>query len=93
MKNHASGRTHERPTHERLNWKPLVAASKHPGEPAHRAAFISLPAWPGYRDALATAAGTVASETACQRLSLSAATDSNTHADADTDTDAPQHSS
>jgi hypothetical protein len=80
MKNHASGRITARPRQEPLNWKPLAAASKHAGEPASHAAFVSLPAWPGYRDAVARI---LTVEAACQRLSLSADTD--TDADADID--------
>jgi len=91
MKNPTSGRTIARPRHEALNWKPLAAASKLPGEPTHRAAFVSLPTWPGYRDALATAAITAANVAACQQLSLSAP--AHTSADDDADTDLPQHRS
>lgn len=87
MKNHASGRITARPWHEPLNWKPLTAAPRHPGEPASRAAFVSLPAWPGYRDAVVNATRTVAGEAACERLFLLA----DPGMDADADTDPPQH--
>ncbi|WP_090690304.1 hypothetical protein [Paraburkholderia phenazinium] len=87
MKNHAFGRITARPAHEPLNWKPLAAASKHSGEPASRAAFISLPAWPGYRDAVAR---TAAGKAACQQLALSV--DADTDADALVYDDPPRHS-
>lgn len=92
MKNHTFGRITARPRHEPLNWKPLAAASKHIGEPASRAAFVSLPAWPGYRDALVSAASTIAGEAACLRLSLSADADTDANADTGADTDPRRHS-
>ena len=56
-----------------LNWTPLAAASKRRGEPAASGAFVSLPAWPGYRDG-----GTptpLDCNAACQQLPVSDDTD------------------
>jgi hypothetical protein len=73
MKNDAFTRKTKRLHRGLLNWKPLAASSKHYGEQAGSNAFVSLPAWPGYRDAGTSTP--LDCKAACQRLSVSDDTD------------------
>jgi hypothetical protein len=73
MKNDAFTRKTNRLHCGLLNWKPLAASSKHYGEQAGSNAFVSLPAWPGYRDAGTSTP--LDCKAACQRLSVSDDTD------------------
>ena len=58
---------------EPLNWKPVAASSKLHGEQAGSDAFVSLPAWPGYRDARVSTP--LNCNAACQQLTVSDETD------------------
>ena len=50
MKNNTATQAKHRLS-EPLYWKPLATSSNQHGEYAGNRAFVSLPAWPGYRDA------------------------------------------
>lgn len=73
MKNDTSRKVTDRLQRGPLYWKPLAGSSKTHGEHTGNEAFVSLPAWPGYRDAGTSAP--LSCHTAGQRLSVSDDTD------------------